>query len=382
MHLLNETTAASKLFKPLRIGNMNLRHRLVMAPLTRFRADDHHVPLPFTTTYYAQRAYVPGTLLIAEATFISRRAGGFANVPGIWSSEQITAWRKTTDAVHAKGSYIFLQLWAHGHAADPVVARQEGFDIVSSSTIPIDSTTPVPKELTKEEIKSFVNDYANAARCAVEAGFDGVEIHGANGYLVDQFLQDHCNRRSDEYGGSVEKRSRFALEVTRAVIAAIGAERTGIRLSPFSPFQGMKMENPYPQFSHVMTKLKKMNLAYIHLVESRISGNADIDSSDKLDPLIELWGKASPILIAGGFRPTSAMKIVDQDYANQDVAIVFGRYFISTPDLPFRIAHGLDLNPYDRDTFYTPKSPDGYVDYPFSQEFEKANQPGMAATKL
>ncbi|ETI19279.1 hypothetical protein G647_09111 [Cladophialophora carrionii CBS 160.54] len=367
-------THSSRLFEPIKLGNLTLQHRLAMAPLTRFRADDSHVQLPFTATYYQQRASVPGTLIITEATFISAKAGGYPNVPGIYTPEQIAAWRKVTDAVHAKGSYIYLQLWALGRAANPKVLEAEGpFDVVSASDIPIDSDHAQPRPLTKEEIKSFVQDYAQAARNAIEAGFDGVEIHGANGYLIDQFLQDTANRRTDEYGGSIENRSRFALEVTKAVVDAVGAAKVGIRLSPFSSFQGMKMQDPYPQFTHVMQGLKKFNLAYVHLVESRVSGNADIEGTEKVDPLLDVWGNASPVLLAGGFRPASAKRAVDEEYKDRDIVIVFGRYFISTPDLPFRIANDIELAPYDREKFYNPKSESGYIDYPFSKEFEQAN---------
>lgn len=351
---------------------MTLKNRLVMAPLTRFRADDDHVPLPFVETYYSQRASVPGTLLISEATFISRRAGGYPNVPGIWDPAQIEAWKRVTKAVHARGSYIYLQLWALGRCANPQCAESEGITIVSSSPNALDSEHAVPHELTPEEIKGWVRDYATAARNAVhEAGFDGVEIHAANGYLVDQFLQDVSNSRTDEYGGSVENRSRFGLEVARAVVDAVGADRVGIRLSPWSSFQGMKMDDPVPQFTHVVEHLKSLNLAYLHLVESRVSGNADLESTDKLDFLIDAWGNTSPVLLAGGYRPDSARRAVDEEYKDKDVAIVFGRYFISTPDLPFRIQKGIDLNPYDRALFYNPKSERGYIDYPFSAEFEQ-----------
>lgn len=367
--------AQSRLFEPLRIGNATLQHRLVMAPLTRFRADDSHVQLPFVATYYAQRASVPGTLLITEATFISKRAGGYPNVPGLWSPEQIAAWRKINDAVHAKGSFIYCQLWALGRTANPAIAEAEGFEILSSSPTPLNADSPVPREMTHDEIKGFVADYAQAARNAVEAGFDGVEIHGANGYLIDQFLQDKCNQRTDEYGGSVEKRSRFGLEVARAVVDAVGADKVGIRLSPSSDFNSMKMADPVPQFTHILTALKELKLAYVHLVESRVSGNADVETTEKIDFAIDAWGNTSPILLAGGFRPASAQRAVDEEYTDKEIAIVFGRYFISTPDLPFRIQKGIDLAPYDRDTFYNPKSEKGYIDYPFSAEFQNASQP-------
>jgi NADPH2 dehydrogenase len=366
------STPSSRLFEPLKLGNLTLQHRIAMAPLTRFRADDSHVQLPFTPTYYGQRASAPGTLLVTEATFISAQAGGYPNVPGIYNSAQIAAWRKVTDAVHAKGSYIFLQLWALGRTANAKFLKSEGYDLVSSSPIPVSKDAEAPRELTKEEIKSFVADYAQAARNAVEAGFDGVEIHGANGYLVDQFLQDVSNTRTDEYGGSVENRSRFALEVAGAVVDAIGAEKVGIRLSPFSTFQAMKMDDPYPQFTHVLEGLKKLKIAYVHLVESRISGNADIEATEKVDRLLDVWGNTSPVLLAGGFRPDSARRAVDEEYKDRDIVIVFGRYFISTPDLPFRIANDIELAPYNRDRFYNPKSELGYIDYPFSKEFEQA----------
>lgn len=366
-------STSSRLFEPLKLGNLTLQHRLVMAPLTRFRADDSHVQLPFTPIYYGQRASVPGTLLISEATFISQRAGGYPNVPGVWNQEQIAAWRKVTDAVHAKGSYIFCQLWALGRTANPDVAKAEGIEIVSSSPNPLNSSSPVPKELSVEEIQTFVADFAQAARNAIEAGFDGVELHGANGYLIDQFIQDVVNVRTDAYGGSVENRSRFALEAVRAAVDAIGAERVGIRLSPFSQFQGMRMADPVPQFTHLLKGLKELKLAYVHVVESRVSGNADIDgTTEKVDFVVQTWGNISPVLIAGGFRPASAKKAVDEEYKDSDVAIVFGRYFLSTPDLPFRIARGIELNPYDRDTFYKAKTEEGYTDYPFSKEFEQS----------
>lgn len=344
-----------------------------MAPLTRFRASDSHVPLPFVKEYYAQRAAVPGTLLITEATFISARASGYPNVPGIWNQEQIEAWKEVTEAVHEKGSFIYLQLWGLGRVANPQVLKGLGdYEVVSSSPTPESEGKTVPHEMNHEEIKQFVSDYAQAAKNSIEAGFDGVEIHGANGYLVDQFTQDTCNKRTDEYGGSVEKRARFGLEVAKAVVDAVGADKTGIRLSPFSTFQGMKMAEPIPQFSYLLEGLKKLNLAYVHVVESRISGNADVETTEKIDFAVDIWGKTSPVLIAGGFRPDSARRAVDEEYTEKDIAIVFGRYFISNPDLPFRIEKGVDLVKYDRDTFYKAKSTEGYIDYPFSTEFEQA----------
>ncbi|KAI0844564.1 FMN-linked oxidoreductase [Daldinia vernicosa] len=367
-------TQPSRLFQPLKVGNATLQHRLIMAPLTRFRANVEHVPLPFVKEYYEQRASVPGTLLITEGTFITRRAGGYLNVPGIWSKEQIAAWKEITDAVHAKGSYIYVQLWALGRTANPDVLKAGGADLISASAIPYEEGQPVPRELTIDEIRSFVADYAQAARNAVEAGFDGVEIHGANGYLIDQFIQDVSNHRQDQYGGSIENRARFAVEIASAIVDAIGAEKVGLRISPWSRFQGMRMENPIPQFTYLIQELKKLKLAYLHVVQSSIiDENASFEATEKIAFAIDAWDNTSPVLIAGGLQSDSAKKIADERFKDKEVAIVFGRYFISTPDLPFRIKKGLPLNPYNRGTFYTPEIKEGYTDYPFSDEFIKAS---------
>lgn len=362
--------SSSRLFKPLKLGDIQLTNRVAMAPLTRFRADENHVPLPMVAEYYAQRASAPGTLLITEATLISHQAGGYANVPGIYTQAQIDSWKKVTEAVHKKGSFIFLQLWALGRVASPAQAEKEGITIKTSSPLALSEGYATPKEMTVEEIKETIGDYAQAAKNAMEAGFDGVELHGANGYLIDQFIQDKVNQRTDSYGGSVENRSRFAIEATKAVVDAIGAKKTGIRLSPFSTFQGMKMDDPFPQFKDVIKKLDAFNdLAYIHLVESRIDGNADVDPNpaEQLNAFVDEF--RNPVLIAGGFKPDSAHNLVDKQYPNKDVVVVFGRYFISTPDLVFRLQKGIELNPYNRDTFYLPMQAEGYTDYPFSKEY-------------
>ena len=360
------------LFDPIHIGANSLSNRIAMAPLTRYRADDAHVHTSLATEYYSQRASFAGTLIITEATFISPRASGYANVPGIYNKDQIKAWKNVTDAVHRKGSYIFCQLWALGRAAEPEIVRKEAGEksFASSSATPMEAGAEVPRPLEEQEIWEFVGDYAQAAKNAIEAGFDGVEIHGANGYLIDQFTQDTCNKRTDAWGGSVEKRSRFALEVAKAVVGAVGSERVGIRLSPFSPFAGMKMADPVPQFSHLIEGLKELKLVYLHLVESRVSGNADVETTEKVDPLMEIWGKTSPVLLAGGFQPDSAKRTVEEEYAGHDVIIVFGRHFIANPDLPFRIQKGIELTRYDRKLFYNAGSPHGYIDYPFSKEWE------------
>ncbi|KAH8651221.1 NADPH dehydrogenase [Xylariales sp. PMI_506] len=361
----------SRLFRALKVGKVTLQHRLVMAPLTRYRADDQHVPLPFVKEYYAQRAATKGTLLITEATFIAPEAGGYNNVPGIYSKEQIAAWKEVTDAVHEKGSFIFVQLWALGRVAGPDVLKADGYELKGASAIPAEGKS-TPKEMTKEDIQSFIKKYAQAARNAVEAGFDGVELHGANGYLIDQFLQDRSNQRTDEYGGSVENRARFATEVVDAVVDAIGSDRVAIRFSPFSPFQSMKMDDPVPQFTYIVKQLRQRKLAYLHLVESRIAGNIDVEAPESLDFAINAWDNQSPVFIAGGFTPEIAKKTVDEEYKDKDIGIVFGRYWISTPDLPFRIQKGLPLTPYDRSKFYNVGAKEGYIDYPFSPEFTTA----------
>ncbi|KAJ5492779.1 Chanoclavine-I aldehyde reductase [Penicillium diatomitis] len=364
----------TKLFTPLRVGRMDLAHRITMAPMTRFRVDDNHVPLPLVKEYYAQRASTPGTLVITEATLISPRAGLYSNVPGIWNDAQIVAWKEVTEAVHAKGSYIYLQLWALGRVGSPDLLKAAGYDLVSASDVPASNDGPKPRAMTENEIQGFIQDYAQAARNAIAAGFDGVEIHGANGYLIDQFIQDVSNKRSDRWGGSVENRGRFALEVTRAVADAIGADRTGIRFSPWSTFQGMKMADPRPQFSYLARELVPLKLAYTHLVEARIAGNADCDSDEDLDFFLDAYRGAGPIVIAGGYKPETAKEAVDGRYKDHEVVIGFGRPYTSNPDLPFRVQHNVPLVPHDRDTLYNAKEARGYNDWEFSAEFKKAQE--------
>lgn len=365
----------SRLFEPLDIGTMKLSNRIIMAPLTRYRVEDNHVVMLLVQDYYEQRAKAfPGTFLISEATVISPQAGGYRNVPGIWNEEQISGWKTVTDKVHKAGSYIYCQLWALGRVAIPEVKQEEGTgDVVSSSAIPHHENAPVPRALTESEIQQYIQDYATAAKNALAAGFDGIELHAANGYLIDQFIQDTCNKRTDKWGGSIENRSRFALEVTRAVVEAVGADRVGIRLSPWSTFQGMKMEEPVPQFTYLTNALREFKLAYLHLVESRISGNADIEATEKVNPIVDAWGKTSPIVLAGGFTPESAKKAVDQEFKDKEVAICFGRYFIPNPDLVWRVQNGVELRKYDREVFYKVKSPEGYADYELCEEWKREN---------
>jgi NADPH2 dehydrogenase len=378
----------TKLFTPLKVGSTQLEHRVAMAPLTRFRANKEHVPTPVMAQYYAQRAVVPGTLILSEATFITAKAGGYANIPGLWTDEQCAAWKTVTDAVHAKGSKMWCQLWYLGRAGwpDPVgsggALKDDDYDFehdfVSSSATPIDENQPTPRAMTDEEIVGTIADYATAARNAItKAGFDGVEVHAAHGYLIDQFTQDTCNKRTDRWGGSIENRARFAIEVTRAVVDAVGADKVGIRLSPYSTFQGMRMADPVPQFNYLVQQLRTLDLAYLHLVEPRVAGVIDRDpGADSLNFALESWGRAKPVLIAGGFTTELAIQAVEDKYRDHDVVVVFGRRFISTPDLVYRVKKGLPFNDYDRFTFYInqqagDKLEPGYITYPYSEEYVK-----------
>jgi NADPH2 dehydrogenase len=323
--------------------------------------------------YYTQRASTPGTLLITEATLVARRAAGRLNVPGIWSEAQIAGWKEIVDAVHDQGCFIYCQLWHLGRAAWPeaLAAADSDNKLLSASAVPIDETRATPEAMSEEDIAQCIADFTAAAHNAVHrAGFDGVEIHGANGYLPDQFLQDRCNRRTDRWGGTIENRARFPLELAKAVVEAVGSEKTGYRLSPFSDYLGMLMADPYPQFEYVTRELKKLNLAYLHLIEARISGNDDTSTGEGHNTgfLVKIWDNTSPVLIAGGFKAESAREAVDETYKDFDVAVVFGRYFVSNPDLVSRVKRGLDLEKYDRASFYTPKVSKGYIDYPFSRQ--------------
>lgn len=238
-----------------------------------------------------------------------------------------------------------------------------------------------PEALSEQEILEYIGLYVQAAKNAIEAGFDGVEIHSANGYLIDQFVQDVSNNRTDAWGGSVEKRSKFGLEIAKAVIAAIGAEKTGIRISPFSTFQGMKMKSDalLEQFSYYTSELKKLKLAYLHIIEPRIWWKEDepeAKSTESIKFLVDIWDNTSPVLLASGFTAESAYAAADEEYKDRDVVIVFGRYFISNPDLVFRVKEKIDFTPYDRNKFYLVKQALGYTDWPSSKEFEEAQAAG------
>ncbi|KAE9405238.1 NADH:flavin oxidoreductase/NADH oxidase [Gymnopus androsaceus JB14] len=360
------------LFQPIKLGTLDLQHRIVLAPLTRVKATEkEHVPTPIMAEYYAQRASTPGTLLIAESALIAARASGYFNTPGIWSKEQTEGW-KVTDVVHAKGSFIFLQLRALGRTAklEELHAEDPSLPYVSASDIPLPNY-PTPRPLTIDEIAEYTELFATAAKNSIEAGFDGVEIHGANGYLIDQFTQDVSNKRTDAYGGSIENRCRFALQVVDKVVQAIGAERTGIRLSPWATIQGMGMDDPRPTFTYLAQQIKHLHpsLAYIHVIQPRINGNFDVDKTRpeaSNDFLREIW-HPKRFITAGGYKPETAFAVAEK-YKNEGELVAFGRYFLSTPDLPERLRKNTPLNPYNRATFYLrgDVSGLGYTDYPFA----------------
>ncbi|OAL27824.1 hypothetical protein AYO20_09677 [Fonsecaea nubica] len=372
--------APTELFTPLHIGRYQLAHRIILAPCTRCRSPAQ-VPGELNAEYYSQRA-TPGGLLITEATFISERAGAFARVPGIFTSEHIRGWKTVTDAVHRKGGYIFLQLWHTGRCPPDV----SPYPPLSSSNKRLEGCCPFnpnqvpfaePKPMTIEDMHQVCQDYAKAAANAVEAGFDGVEIHAANGYLVDQFLCDNINDRTDEFGGSIENRARFPLMIFDALIASIGADRVGIRLSPFGNVHGAADSDPHATWGYVCRELEKRHVAYVHLVEPRHHDlfqtteqklkfleaaaarmGREVEDALTLRPFKKALG-STPIIVAGGGLEVAVSRFADHEADG----LAFGRFFIANPDLPHRLKHGLPLNRWDRTLFYTP-GPRGYTDYP------------------
>ncbi|KAL3477101.1 hypothetical protein BJX99DRAFT_246416 [Aspergillus californicus] len=380
------------LFTPLRLGAFSLQHRVIQAPCTRMRAtkesDGVFVPNELNVQYYEQRAS-KGGLMLTEATPISRldQAAGYPGVPGIFTASQITGWKKVTDAVHAKGGIILCQLWHVGRATTP--AMLGGNPVLGASEIPISGAAldgseyaaSLPRAMTVAEIQDTVKEYAAAAKRAVEAGFDGVEIHGGNGYLLDQFLHDNVNTRSDSYGGTIENRSRLILEIITAVTEAIGADRVGIRLSPYNYFQDTRDSNPQKHWGHLCAAIAALpesaRVAYVHMVEPRF--DEILDESAKINALETTQQASQPSLdgfrgvlkkggisfiAAGNFKGANAGEKITADGAD---AVAFGRLFISNPDLPRRLEEGIELNDYDRATFYGASPPEkGYTDYAFA----------------
>lgn len=351
------------LFEPYTLGSLTLSNRVVLAPLTRNRAGTGFVPSEFATTYYSQRA--SAGLLISEATQISQQGQGYQDTPGIYSRAQIEGWRKVTDAVHAKGGRIFLQLWHVGRVSH-VNLQENGAAPVAPSAIRAATKTFVnnsfvdvsePRALELDELPGIVNDFREAAANAIAAGFDGVEIHGANGYLLDQFAKDGANVRTDAYGGSIENRARLLLEVTTAVVDEIGAERTGIRISPVSPANGVSSSDPQAQFNFIVDQLDALGIVYLHVVEGATGGPRDVAPFD-FDSLRRRFKRT--YIANNGYSLDLATSRLAEGKAD---LFAFGRPFIANPDLVERLKTGAPLAALNPATLYGGGAA-GYIDYP------------------
>ena len=353
------------LFQPIRYGAIEAPNRIVMAPLTRTRANAEDAPHELQQTYYVQRA--TAGLIISEATHISPQGKGYAGAPGIYSQAQIDGWRGVTNAVHAAGGRMMLQLWHVGRLSHPSL-QPNGQLPVAPSAVGLEGHAftydgpqdfVVPRALALSEIPGIVEDYRRAAINAKAAGFDGVEVHSANAYLLDQFLRDGTNHRTDAYGGSVENRTRLTLEVTDAVIGVWGGDRVGIRLSPSLTIQGMSDSNPAPLFGYLAEQLGKRGMAYLHCVEP---SNPRGDPFDRIvDPQIVRKAFGGNYIANGSYtgdRARAALASGEIDAAS------FGRLFIANPDLPRRLAENLPMNPLNAERIYSGGA-DGYTDYPF-----------------
>lgn len=354
------------LFDELKSGKLDLENRIIYAPMTRSRADDDGVQPDYTVDYYTQRA--SAGLIITEATNVSPMAKGYVRTPGIYTDKQIESWRKITDGVHAKGGKIFLQIFHTGRIAlpdflpngtekplAPSAARAEGQNYTDDGM----KDFVEPREMTVEEIKETVKDFGRAAGNAIKAGFDGVELHGANGYLVQQFLSTNANNREDEYGGTIVNRARFLFEVLDAMIAQIGNDRTGLRLSPGGQFNNMEETDAAELYDYVIDELNKRKLAYLHI--------GTFDQNKNWHPVIR--PQFEGIYFAGvGFDKESGGKLLAQGGAD---AIVYGTKFLANPDLPKRFKLDAELNEPDESTFYTPGEK-GYTDYPTLAEVKSA----------
>ena len=360
------------LFTPLQLGDITLKNRIIMAPLTRMRSKQPgNIPYELNAQYYSQRA--SAGLIISEATQISQQGQGYPSTPGIHSSEQVEGWKLVTDAVHKKDGKIFLQLWHVGRISHSSYQQDGALPVGPSAIKPQGKVLSagwkqvdyeIPHALEIQEIQNILGDYKIASKNAKDAGFDGVEIHGANGYLLDQFLQDGSNKRDDIYGGSIENRSRLLLEVVDAAIDIWGKGRVGVRLSPYSIFNDMSDSDPLALFTYVIKELNNRGIAYIHVIEPRASSAGGSDSINQEAPCSsELFKQFfnNVFISAGGYNPQTAIQAVENGLAE---AVAFGRLFISNPDLPERIKDGAEINPYNRATFYGGLEK-GYTDYPF-----------------
>lgn len=360
----------ASLFDPLRCGDLTLPNRVIMAPLTRLRSKQPgNIPWELNATYYAQRA--SAGLIVSEATQVCQQGQGYPGSPGIHSDEQVAGWRKVTDAVHGAGGRMFLQLWHVGRISHSSFQPDGGAPVAPSAIRPTGETMTAewgqadfetPRALTLEEISEVRAHYRRGAELAKDAGFDGVEVHGANGYLLDQFLQDGTNKRSDAYGGSIENRARLLLEVVDDAIKVWGKGRVGVRLSPYGTFNDMSDSNPELLFSHVISALSAKGIAYVHLIEPRALPSEQDANLEGVPATSRIFRAAckTVLISAGGYDRADALSAVQEGRAD---AVAFGRLFISNPDLPERLKANADLNAYDRSTFYGGDAK-GYTDYP------------------
>ena len=352
------------IFSPLRLGPLQLPNRIVMAPMTRNRAGRGNAPGPLNATYYAQRA--SAGLVISEATQISPQGLGYPGTPGIHSPEQVAGWKGVTDAVHAAGGRMFLQLWHVGRISHPSLQPDGALPVAPSAIAPagqamtVDGMKPfvTPRALDTSEIAGIVEDYRHAARNARAAGFDGVELHGANGYLVDQFLRDGANRRTDRYGGDALNRARFLIEITEAVVGEWGAERVGVRLSPTNPFNDMRDSNPAATFATAVGELNRFGLAYLHVVEPAAGDPVPAGEVPDIRFFRKNWRGA--LIGNKGYDLARANAAIRAGCAD---LVSFAVLFLANPDLPIRFRRGGPFNPPDRKTFYGGAAA-GYTDYP------------------
>jgi N-ethylmaleimide reductase len=367
-----QMSQSTKLFEPFKLGPLTLPNRLVMAPLTRNRAvPPGMVPSPLAADYYGQRA--SAGLLITEASQVSHQGQGYQDTPGIYSREQVEGWKKVTDRVHERGGRIFIQLWHVGRISH-VALQPNGGAPVAPSAIKAKTKTFVngtfadvsePRALELSEIPGIIDDFRRAAANALAAGFDGVEVHGANGYLLDQFARDGTNKRTDAYGGSIENRAKLILEVSKAVVAEAGGERTGIRISPVTPANDTSDSNPQPLFDYIVDHLNALKLTYIHVIEGATGGPRDVAPFD----YASLRKRFKQAYIANnGYDIALATKVLDSGAAD---LIAFGKPFISNPDLVERLKTGAPLNDWDKATFYGGGAK-GYTDYPTLKATEAA----------
>jgi N-ethylmaleimide reductase len=351
------------LFSPAKLGDIALNNRIVMAPLTRNRAGEGGVPQAMNVTYYEQRA--TAGLIVTEATPISAMAHGYPALPGIYTDAQVAGWKKVTEAVHAKGGKIVIQLWHVGRISHPSLLPSNALPVAPSAIKPAGQAFTYqglvdyvePRALTLDELPAIIQDYVHATKCAVQAGFDGVEIHAANGYLLDQFLRDGSNKRTDKYGGSYENRARLLMEVTQAVVDVIGAGKVGVRLSPVNPFNDMKDSNPQALFNYVAEALSQFGLAYLHAVEGGIHGGGESDPFDFIAFRKLFKGAYIANLAYDKAKGESAIASGHAD------AIAYGVPFLANPDLVARFAKNAPLNEADATTFYGGDEK-GYIDYP------------------